>query len=196
MTQDAEGRHAATARPARPTSARSSASPRCASRTSTSRTAPPASATASAGSPRCRTARCPRPPSTPNYEQTYGAAIGQEFAGKGVNVALGPTINMVRDPRWGRAVRDVRRGPVPVGPDRRRADVQGIQSQGVMAEVKHAAAYNIEQPAGTIIVSPRTLQEIYLPAFQTAIEKGGAAARHVRRTATSTTCRPARTRRS
>ena len=42
-----------------------------------------------------------------------------------------------------------------------------------MAVLKHAAAYNIEQPAGTIIVSPRVLQEIYLPAFQTAIEKGG-----------------------
>jgi beta-glucosidase len=56
------------------------------------------------------------------------------------------------------------------------ADVKGIQGQGVMAEVKHAAAYNIEQPAGTIIVDGRTLQEIYLPAFQTAIEQGGAAA--------------------
>jgi beta-glucosidase len=43
-----------------------------------------------------------------------------------------------------------------------------------MAVIKHAAAYNIEQPAGTIIVSPRVLQEIYLPAFQTAIERGGA----------------------
>ena len=30
------------------------------------------------------------------------------------------------------------------------ADIQGIQSQGVMAEVKHAAVYNIENPAGTV----------------------------------------------
>ncbi|MFF4291992.1 discoidin domain-containing protein, partial [Streptomyces sp. NPDC001633] len=36
-------------------------------------------------------------------EQQYGAAIGAEFAGKGVQVALGPTLNIVRDPRWGRA---------------------------------------------------------------------------------------------
>jgi beta-glucosidase len=111
----------------------------------------------------------------PGYEQAYGSAIGQEFAGKGVNVALGPTVNMVRDPRWGRSFETFGEDPYLSG-EMVAADVQGIQSQGVMAEVKHAAAYNIEQPAGTIIVSPRVLQEIYLPAFQTAIEKGGAAA--------------------
>ena len=111
----------------------------------------------------------------PNYEQQYGAAIGAEFAGKGVNVALGPTINIVRDPRWGRAFETFGEDPYLSG-QMATADVEGIQSQGVMAEVKHAAAYNIEQPAGTIIVAPRILQEIYLPAFQTAIEKGGAAA--------------------
>jgi beta-glucosidase len=109
------------------------------------------------------------------YEQAYGSAIGQEFAGKGVNVALGPTINMVRDPRWGRAYETFGEDPYLSG-EMATADVQGIQSQGVVAVLKHAAAYNIEQPAGTVIVSPRVLQEIYLPAFQTAIEKGGAAA--------------------
>jgi beta-glucosidase len=111
----------------------------------------------------------------PGYEQQYGSAIGQEFAGKGVNVALGPTINMVRDPRWGRSFETFGEDPYLSG-QMATADVEGIQSQGVMAEVKHAAAYNIEQPAGTIDVDPRTLQEIYLPAFQTAIEKGNAAA--------------------
>ena len=110
----------------------------------------------------------------PGYEQAYGTAIGAEFAGKGVNVALGPTINMVRDSRWGRSYETFGEDPYLSG-EMASADVQGIQSQGVMAVLKHAAAYNIEQPAGTIIVSPRVLQEIYLPAFQTAIEKGAAA---------------------
>jgi beta-glucosidase len=109
-----------------------------------------------------------------SYMQAYGSAIGQEFAGKGVNVALGPTINMVRDPRWGRSYETFGEDPYLSGRIAT-ADVQGLQSQGVMAVIKHAAAYNIEQPAGTIIVSPRVLQEIYLPAFQTAIERGGAA---------------------
>jgi beta-glucosidase len=111
----------------------------------------------------------------PSYEQQYGSAIGQEFAAKGVDVALGPTVNMVRDPRWGRSFETFGEDPYLSG-QMGAADVQGIQGQGVMAMVKHAAAYNIEQPAGTIVVDPRTLEEIYLPAFQTAIQQGGAAA--------------------
>jgi len=110
-----------------------------------------------------------------DYERQYGAAVGQEFAAKGVNVSLGPTVNIVRDPRWGRAFETFGEDPYLSG-QMGAADVAGIQGQGVMAEVKHAAAYNIEQPAGTIDVDTRTLQEIYLPAFQASIEQGGAAA--------------------
>jgi beta-glucosidase len=107
--------------------------------------------------------------------QQYGQTVGAEFAGKGVNVALGPTVNMIRDPRWGRSYETFGEDPYLSG-QIASADVQGIQSKGVMAEVKHAAAYNIEQPDGTIIVDKRTLEEIYLPAFQTAIRQGNAAA--------------------
>ncbi len=116
-----------------------------------------------------------------SYEHSFGVAAGQEFAAKGVNVSLGPTINIVRDSRWGRSYETFGEDPYLTG-EIVSADVQGMQSQGVMAMVKHAAAYNIEQPdgpnsgGGTVVVDPRTLQEIYLPGFQTAIEKGGAAA--------------------
>jgi beta-glucosidase len=110
-----------------------------------------------------------------DYEHQYGRAVGQEFAGKGVDVALGPTVNIVRDPRWGRAYETFGEDPYLSG-QMGSADVEGIQDEGVMAEVKHAAAYNIEQPAGTVQVDSRTLQEIYLPAFQAAIQQGGAAA--------------------
>jgi beta-glucosidase len=111
----------------------------------------------------------------PSYEQQYGAAIGAEFAGKGANVALGPTVNIVRDPRWGRAFETFGEDPYLSG-QMAAADIRGIQSQGVMAEVKHAAVYNIENPAGTVIVDPRTIQEIYLPAFQAAIAQSAPAA--------------------
>ena len=110
-----------------------------------------------------------------DYERQYGAAVGQEFAAKGVNVSLGPTINIVRDPRWGRSFETFGEDPYLSG-QMGASDISGIQGQGVMAEVKHAAAYNIEHPAGTIDVDSRTLQEIYLPAFQASIEQGGAAA--------------------
>ncbi|WP_329172030.1 discoidin domain-containing protein [Streptomyces sp. NBC_01477] len=111
----------------------------------------------------------------PQWQQSYGDAVGQEFAGKGVHVALGPTVNIIRDPRWGRSYETFGEDPYLSG-QMGAADIRGIQEQGVMAEVKHAAAYNIEQPAGTVNVDARTLQEIYLPAFQTAIKEGGAAA--------------------
>jgi beta-glucosidase len=104
----------------------------------------------------------------PDYAQQYGSAIGAEFAGKGANVALGPTVNIIRDPRWGRAFETYGEDPYLSG-QMASADVKGIQSQGVMASVKHAAVYNIEHPAGSVTVDERTLQEIYLPAFQTAI---------------------------
>jgi beta-glucosidase len=110
----------------------------------------------------------------PDYAQQYGAAIGAEFAGKGANVALGPTVNIIRDPRWGRAFETYGEDPYLSG-QMATADVKGIQSQGVMASVKHAAVYNIEHPAGTVTVDERTLQEIYLPAFQTAVQQGAPA---------------------
>jgi beta-glucosidase len=109
------------------------------------------------------------------YEQQYGVAVGQEFAGKGVDVALGPTVNIVRDPRWGRSFETFGEDPYLAG-KLGAADVQGIQGQGVIAEVKHAAVYNIEHPAGTVVVDDRTMREIYLPAFQSTIQEGGAAA--------------------
>ncbi len=108
-------------------------------------------------------------------EQNYGSAIGAEFAGKGVQVALGPTENIVRDPRWGRAFETFGEDPYLNG-QMAAADIRGIQSQGVMAEAKHVAVYNIENPAGTVIVDNRTMQELYLPAFQTAVQQGAAAA--------------------
>lgn len=108
----------------------------------------------------------------------YGKVIGAEDAGKGVNVDLGPTVNIVRDPRWGRAFETLGEDPYLSG-QLAASEIGGIQSQGVMAQVKHWAVYNQETnrntPADNAIVGRRAMQEIYLPAFQTAIDKGGAA---------------------
>src|SRR6202011_4686849 len=58
------------------------------------------------------------------------------------------------------------------------ADIQGVQSTGNLAQVKHLAVYNQETSRNTssdnAIVSTRTLQEIYLPAFQDAVQQGQA----------------------
>jgi beta-glucosidase len=111
-------------------------------------------------------------------QKQYGTVAGNEFAGKGVDVALGPTMNIVRDPRWGRAFETYSEDPY-LSAQMATASIQGIQSQGVMAQAKHVAVYNQETnrngPADNAIVDQRTLHEIYLPAFQAAVSKGASA---------------------
>ena len=110
-----------------------------------------------------------------------GAAIGAEFAGKGVNVSLGPTTNLVRDPRWGRTYETYGEDPYLAG-QITAAEVEGIQSRGVMAMVKHVAAYDQEQyPNGdnNETVSQKALEELYLAPFQAAIEQSAPGRVHV-----------------
>jgi beta-glucosidase len=107
----------------------------------------------------------------------YGQTLGAEQWGKGTNVVLAPTINIVRDPRWGRAFESFGEDPYLAG-QIGAADIQGIQSQGPMAQVKHYAVYNQETQRNTTadnaIVADRTEREIYLPAFETSVKQGGA----------------------
>jgi beta-glucosidase len=110
-------------------------------------------------------------------EKTYGQVIGSEQAAKGTIVDLGPTINIVRDPRWGRAFESIGEDPYLNGA-MGAADIRGVQSAGVMAQVKHFAVYNQETyrntPSDHAVVSTRAMQEIYLPAFKAALQQGAA----------------------
>ena len=114
----------------------------------------------------------------PALVQQEGAAMGAEFAGKGATVSLGPTTNLVRDPRWGRTYETYGEDPYLAG-QITAAEVDGIQSQGVMAMVKHVAAYDQEQyPNGSNneTVGQQALEELYLAPFQTAIQQSAPAA--------------------
>ncbi|MFE0463321.1 glycoside hydrolase family 3 C-terminal domain-containing protein [Kitasatospora sp. NPDC058965] len=107
-------------------------------------------------------------------EQAYGQVNGAEHAAKGATVDLGPTINIVRDPRWGRAFESVGEDPYLNG-QMGAATIRGVQSTGVLAQVKHIAAYNQETNRNTaaddVIVGDQALQEVYLPAFQAAVQQ-------------------------
>ena len=113
----------------------------------------------------------------PALMQQYGQVLGAEQWGKGTNVVLAPTINIVRDPRWGRAFESFGEDPYLAG-QIGAADIRGIQSQGPLAQVKHYAVYNQETRRNTTadnaIVDARTEREIYLPAFEASIKQGGA----------------------
>ncbi|MCZ4124611.1 glycoside hydrolase family 3 C-terminal domain-containing protein [Streptomyces sp. H39-S7] len=110
-------------------------------------------------------------------EQRYGSIIGAEQSAKGSTVDLGPTINIVRDPRWGRAFESMGEDPFLNG-QLAAATIRGVQSTGMMAQVKHLAAYNQETNRGgnragiNVDVSTKALQEIYLPAFRDAVRQG------------------------
>jgi beta-glucosidase len=98
----------------------------------------------------------------------YGQVVGSEEHAKGAMVDLGPTVNIDRDPRWGRSFEAYTEDPY-LNSALAVADVNGVQSQDEMAQIKHLAVYNQETnrnaPADNAIVSTRAEQEIYLPAF-------------------------------
>jgi beta-glucosidase len=107
----------------------------------------------------------------PSLARAYGQVVGSEERGKGAMVDLGPTVNVDRDPRWGRSFEAYTEDPY-LNAAIATADIDGVQSQGEMAQVKHLAVYNQETnrntPADDAIVSTRALHEIYLPAFWAA----------------------------
>ena len=110
-------------------------------------------------------------------EQQYGAVVGAEEGGKGASIDLGPTVNIVRDPRWGRAFESLSEDPYLAG-QLGAAEIRGVQGTGVMAQIKHLGVYNQETnrntPSDNAIIDPRTEQEIYFPQFQTGVQRGAA----------------------
>jgi beta-glucosidase len=107
----------------------------------------------------------------PSLATQYGQVVGSEERAKGAMVDLGPTVNIDRDPRWGRSFEAYTEDP-DLNAALATADIEGVQSQDEMAQVKHLAVYNQETnrntPADDAIVSTRALHEIYLPAFYAA----------------------------
>lgn len=103
----------------------------------------------------------------------YGKVIGSEEVGKGADVNLGPTVNIDRDPRWGRSFETFTEDPF-LNSAMATNEIDGVQSTGEMSQVKHFDAYNQETNRNTeadnVIVSRRVLHEIYMPAFEAAVK--------------------------
>jgi beta-glucosidase len=107
----------------------------------------------------------------------YGSAYGAEQAGKGHNIALMPTVNILRLPLWGRAPETFSEDPYLTG-RQAAAEIRAVQSQHVMATVKHLVANNQEVLRShiNVVASQRTLHEIYYPAFKMAVHDAGVGA--------------------
>ena len=111
----------------------------------------------------------------PGVARLYGRSLGEEALYRHKNMILGPGVNIYRTPLNGRNFEYMGEDPY-LSSSMVAPYVQGLQSCGVSACVKHYALNNNEKDRSetNIIVSDRALQEIYLPAFRSAVQNGGA----------------------
>ena len=105
-----------------------------------------------------------------------GAAIGAETLARGQDVLLSPMINVVRVPLAGRNFETFGEDPYLLS-RMAVAHIEGVQSQGVMANAKHYILNNQEwdRRRVTVTVGERALREIYLPAFDAAVREADVA---------------------
>ncbi|MGH9737177.1 MAG: beta-glucosidase H [Candidatus Acidiferrales bacterium] len=108
----------------------------------------------------------------PALAQQMGKQIGRDARAKGVNFLLGPGVNIYRAPMDGRNFEFLGEDPylasqIAVG------YIEGVQSEGVSATIKHFVANNSEFSRHSLdeIIDERTLREIYLPIFEAAVKQ-------------------------
>ena len=110
----------------------------------------------------------------PGMARLYGESLGEEALYRDKDMILGPGVNIYRTPLGGRNFEYMGEDPwlasrmvVPY--------IQGLQSKGVAACVKHYALNNDEEYRHqvNVVVSDRALHEIYLPAFKAAVTEAG-----------------------
>lgn len=101
-----------------------------------------------------------------------GIAIGEECQSENVSIVLGPGANIKRSPLCGRNFEYYSEDPY-LSSEMAKNQIQGTQSQGIGTSLKHFAANNQEHRRMTIdtIVDERTLREIYLASFETAVKE-------------------------
>ena len=111
----------------------------------------------------------------PSLAYRYAEAVGEECRAGGIEVLLGPGMNIYRNSQNGRNFEYMGEDPYLAG-EMVVPYIQELQKNGVAACVKHFALNNQEKWRGNINVklSDRALYEIYLPAFKRAVQDGGA----------------------
>jgi beta-glucosidase len=97
-----------------------------------------------------------------------GLVIGREDRALGIDVSLQPFVNIARDLEFGRAYNTFGEDPYLTS-EMGVAEVKGIQSQHVMAQIKHYVAY--DSNSGNIYLDDQTLHEVYAAPFEAAIRR-------------------------
>lgn len=110
----------------------------------------------------------------PEIANRVGRAIAREAKAKGFNVVLGPASDIQRVPLAGRSFESY--GEDPFLNARMVVEyIGGVQSEDVIATIKHFAANNQETDRKVLDsrVDERTLHEIYFPPFRAAVQEAG-----------------------
>lgn len=107
--------------------------------------------------------------------EEMGKALAEEAVSMGVNVVLGPGLNIKRSPLCGRNFEYYSEDPYHAG-KMAASLVKGIQSYGISACPKHFAvnSQELRRMAMNSVVDERTLREIYLTGFEIAVKEGKA----------------------
>ena len=108
-----------------------------------------------------------------NVLRMIGETLAKEYQAENVGVILGPAINIKRSPLCGRNFEYLSEDPF-LSSELAAAYIQGVQSQNVGTSLKHFFANNQEYRRMTASsdVDERTMREIYLASFETAVKKG------------------------
>lgn len=105
--------------------------------------------------------------------ELIGMALGEEAADQGVDILLGPGLNIKRSPLCGRNFEYFSEDPYLSG-KMAAAYVRGIQKKSTSACPKHFAvnSQELRRMAMNAVVDERTLREIYLTGFEIAVKEG------------------------
>ncbi|WP_028960889.1 glycoside hydrolase family 3 N-terminal domain-containing protein [Streptomyces sp. UNC401CLCol] len=112
----------------------------------------------------------------PDVIRRMAAAIGRDMRAVGVHQGLAPVLDVVRDARWGRVEETIGEDPYLVGTIGT-AYVQGLESAGIVATLKHFVGYSASRAGRNLApssVGPRERADVLLPPFEMAIHEGGA----------------------
>ncbi|MDR3318773.1 MAG: glycoside hydrolase family 3 C-terminal domain-containing protein [Clostridiales bacterium] len=103
-----------------------------------------------------------------------GDLLGEECVAEGIDILLGPAVNIKRSPLNGRNFEYFSEDPYLTG-KLAAAYIKGVQKRGVGTSLKHYAANNQETRRTTVSIkaSERTMREIYLRQFEIAVKEAG-----------------------
>lgn len=111
----------------------------------------------------------------PGIVREMAAAIGRDMRAVGVHQGLAPVLDVVRDARWGRVEETIGEDPYLVGTVGT-AYVQGLESAGIVATLKHFAGYSASRAGrnhAPVGMGPRERADVILPPFEMAVREGG-----------------------